>query len=588
MAQSRVERRLAAVLAADVAGYSRLMGLDEEGTLAALKAHRRKLIDPKVAEYRGRIVKTTGDGALIEFASVVDAVRCALEVQSGIAARNADVAEDRRIAFRIGINLGDIMADDGDIFGDGVNVAARLEAIADPGGVYISAAAYEQVRGKVETVFEDLGLRELKNIAEPVRVYRAAGFGSQKGGGTSPDRPSIAVLPFQNMSGEAEQEYFADGIAEDLITDLSKVSGLMVIARNSTFAYKGRALDLRAVARELGVRHVLEGSVRKAGGRVRITAQLIDGRDGSHLWAERYDRDFTDVFAIQDEVTRAIVGALRVRLTPDESARVGQRGTADLDAYDFYVRGRQQLQRYTPESVAEGRQLFGEALKLDPNFAAAHAGFALTVKNDLLNQRVPIAERPAAQKLFEEHATKAQELDPDEPMIHWVRATDHLSRREPDKAVAEIRKMLRIEPSSDLGHAMLAQGLLYDGHAAEAVPEIEYAMRLNPRFPDLYLHVLGHAQLLNRNWDAAEDAFRRRIRRNPATDSSRLLLAALLGHRGRVEEARDEWDELKRHHPKFAVEERRKGWFYRFPADEEFVIDGLAEAGLVASKDGVD
>jgi TolB-like protein/Tfp pilus assembly protein PilF len=416
-------------------------------------------------------------------------------------------------------------------------------------------------------------------------VYRVAGIGTRKDPAAASGRPSIAVLPFQNMSGDAEQEYFADGIAEDLITDLSKVSGLIVIARNSTFAYKGRALDLRAVARELGVRHLLEGSVRKSGGRVRITAQLIDGHNGSHIWAERFDRDFTDVFAIQDEVTRAIVEALRVRLTPDESARVGRRGTADLDAYDFYVRGRQQLQRYTPESVADARQLFGEALKLDPNFALAHAGVAVSVKNDMLNQRVE--DRAAAQALFEKHAARAQELDPHEPMIYWVRATDFLSKRQADAAAAEVRKMLRAEPSSDLGHALLAQCLLYDGHAPEAVPEIEYAMRLNPRFPDLYLHVLGHAQLLNRQWDAAEDAFRRRIRRNPATDSSRMLLAALLGHRGRVEEARDEWDELKRHHPKFVVEERRKGWFYRFPADEEFVIDGLAKAGLVAPKDGV-
>ena len=525
MVEQRVQRRLAAILAADVAGYSRLMGLDEEGTLGALMAHRRELIDAKIAEHSGRIVKTTGDGVLVEFASVVDAVRCAIDLQRGLAERNATVPADRRLNFRIGINLGDVMVDDGDIFGDGVNIAARLEAIAEPGGINLSGSAYDQVKGKVPSAFEDLGLQQVKNIAEPVRVYRVArgpaGSEPAAAAATSAERPSIAVLPFENMSGDAEQEYFADGISEDLITDLSKVSGLMVIARNSTFAYKGRAVDLRNVARELGVRHVLEGSVRKAGARVRITAQLIDGRSGAHLWAERYDRDFLDVFAIQDEVTRAIVDALKVHLTPDESARVGRRGTTDLDAYDFYVRGRQQLQRYTAESVAEARELFQQAIALDPDFGAAHAGIAITYKNDLLNQRSP--DRAAAQKLFDDHAAKAVALDPDEPMIHWARAADFISRRQNAEAVREVRAWLRVEPSSDLAHGMLAQSLLYADAPAEAVREIEYAMRLNPSFPDLYLHVLGHALLLTRDYDAAEDAFRRRIRRNPATDASRLI-----------------------------------------------------------------
>jgi adenylate cyclase len=579
-----VQRRLAAILAADVAGYSRLMGLDEEGTLGALMAHRRELIDAKIAEHRGRIVKTTGDGALVEFSSVVDAVRCAIDMQRGLAERNATVPEDRRLEFRIGINLGDVIVDEGDIFGDGVNIAARLEAIAEPGGINLSGSAYDQVKGKVPSVFEDLGLQQVKNIAAPVRVYRVARgpahaeSASAGASSASADRPSIAVLPFENMSGDAEQEYFADGISEDVITDLSKVSALIVIARNSSFAYKGRAVDLRNVARELGVRHVLEGSVRKAGGRVRITAQLIDGRSGAHLWAERYDRELVDVFAVQDEVTRAIVDALKVHLTPDESARVGRRGTADLDAYDFYVRGRQQMQRYTGESVAEARQLFEQAIALDPDFGAAHAGLAITYKNDLLNQRSP--DRAAAQKLFEDHAAKAVALDPDEPMIHWALAADSISRRQNAEAVREVRAWLRVEPSSDLAHGMLAQSLLYDDAPAEAVSEIEYAMRLNPHFPDLYLHVLGHALLLMREYDRAEDAFRRRIRRNPGTDASRVLLACLLGHRGRADEARAEWAELRRHHPSFVLAERRKGWFYSNPADEEFVVEGLRRAGL--------
>jgi len=585
VAETEIKQRLAAILAADAVGFSRLMGTDEQATLRELDANRA-LFRVHTEQHGGRIVDMAGDSVLAVFASAAGAVRAAVAAQAAVTARCATVPEDRRMRYRIGVNLGDIIEKpDGSIYGDGVNIAARLQSLAEPGGILLSGKVHDEVQGRVNVGLAAAREHKVKNIARPLRTYSVVAAGEAKpmrqeaeAPPPLPDKPSIAVLPFDNMSGDAEQEYFADGITEDIITDISKVSGLFVIARNSSFAYKDKGVNVTEVGRELGVKTVLEGSVRKAGNRVRITAQLIDAASGGHLWAERYDRDLDDIFAVQDEVTRAIVDALKVRLTPDESARVGRRGTADVDAYDLYVRGRQQLQRYTAESVAEARQLFEQAIALDPNFGAAYAGVAITFKNDLLNQRSP--DRAAAQKLFEDYAAKAVALDPDEPTIHWARAADYISRRQSAEAVREVRAWLRVEPSSDLAHGMLAQSLLYDEAPAEAVSEIEYAMRLNPSFPDLYLHVLGHALLLTRDYDAAEDALRRRIRRNPATDASRMILASVLGHRGRADEARAEWAELLRHHPGFVLAERRKGWFYSNLADEEFVVEGLRRAGL--------
>jgi len=341
LAKERIERRLAAILAADIAGYSRLMGADEERTLARLKAHRREHIDPKISEHRGRIVKTTGDGILIEFPSVIEAVSCAVAVQRGIAERNAGTPEEQRITFRVGVNLGDIIVEDGDIHGDGVNIAARLEGIAEPGGICISEDAFRQVRGRVDVEFEDIGEQSLKNIARPLRVYRVL---LQRPGQTRgqalplPDKPSIAVLPFANMSGDPEQEYFADGMVEEIITALSRIRWLFVIARNSSFTYEGRAIDVKQVGRELGVRYVLEGSVRKAGGRVRITAQLIDATNGAHLWADRFDGSLEDVFELQDEVASGVAGVIEPALQAAETARSARRPTNDLTAYDLYLR----------------------------------------------------------------------------------------------------------------------------------------------------------------------------------------------------------------------------------------------------------
>jgi TolB-like protein/class 3 adenylate cyclase len=387
----RVERRLAAVLAADVAGYSSLMGADEEGTLAQLKAVRKALVDPTIAKHRGRIVKTTGDGMLVEFASAVDAVRCAIEVQHGMAGQSADGLPDTRIEFRIGIHVGDIIFDDNDIFGDGVNIAARLEGIAEPGGVCISDDTYRQVRDRVDTAFDDKGETALKNIARPVRVFALAGA---KQAATKviepalqltlPDKPSIAVLPFQNMSGDPEQEYFADGMVEEIITALSRNKQLFVIARNSSFTFKGRAVDIKQVARDLGVRYVLEGSVRKSGNRIRITGQLIDAASGAHLWADRYDGAPEDVFELQDQVAASVVGAIAPSMNQAEIERAKRKPTNSLDAYDYYLRGQAATFQYTRDATEQAIVLHEQAIALDPKFAAAYARLASTLASRTL------------------------------------------------------------------------------------------------------------------------------------------------------------------------------------------------------------
>jgi adenylate cyclase len=379
MLEDRVGRRLAAILAADIAGYSRLMGSDEEGTLRHLKALRRELIDPKIAEHRGRVVKTTGDGLLVEFASVVDAVRCAVEVQREMAERNADLPSESRLEFRVGINVGDIISDANDIYGDGVNVAARLEGLAEPGGIYVSRAVHDQVRDKLSFSFEDLGEHVVKNIARPVAIHRIQIFEAARSGAlmaaekreATVDRPSIAVLPFVNMSGDPEQEYFADGIVEDIITALSRYHSLVVIARNSSFTYKGRAVDVKQVGRELGVRYVLEGSVRKGIDRVRVTSQLIDASTGAHLQADRFDGELNDIFDLQDEITLKVVGAIAPKLEHAETVRAMRKPTENLDGYDVYLRGLWHFHRAGMQDIEDALRLFLKATELDGNFSSA-------------------------------------------------------------------------------------------------------------------------------------------------------------------------------------------------------------------------
>jgi len=399
MAEHRVERRLAAILAGDVAGYSRLMGADEEGTLARLNAHRREMLEPTITEHHGRIVKRTGDGILIEFSSAVDATRCAIAQQRGMAERNAGEPADRRIELRIGIHVGDIIIEEGDIFGDGVNIAARLEGIADPGGICISDDAFRQVRGKVDAAFEDTGDQQLKNIAHPVKVYRiqldkAAPLATKVS--AAADAPSIAVLPFQNMSGDPEQEYFVDGIVEDIITGLSRMKWLYVIARNSSFAYKGRAVDVKQVGRDLGVRYVLEGSLRKAGDRIRITCQLIETANGTHVWAERYDRPLGNIFEVQDEITLSVVGAMEPSLRQAEIERSKRKRPDNLDAYDLYLRALPHAQVAMPGDGEKALSWLQKSLALDPDYAAAHALAAWCYEQRYLRGGMHEADKTAA------------------------------------------------------------------------------------------------------------------------------------------------------------------------------------------------
>jgi adenylate cyclase len=368
-------RRLAAILAADVAGYSRLIGADEGGTLERLRALRRELLDPKIAEYRGRLVKTTGDGLLVEFGSVVDALRCAVELQREMTGRNVGVPPDKRIEFRIGINMGDIVVEDGDIFGDGVNVAARLEALAKPGGICVSARVQEDAAGKLDLVFDDLGEQQLKNITRQVRVFRVV-TGKKPVAAPAPplpDKPSIAVLPFQNISGDPEQEYFADGMVEDITTALSRLRWFFVIARNSSFAYKGRAIDVKQIGRELGVRYVLEGSVRKGGNRLRITAQLVEAETGNHVWAERYDRDVGDIFAVQDEITERVVAAIEPELYAAENIRSQRKPPESLDAWECVIRALSLINQGTREVNAEAERLCRRAIAIAPAYGQAHS-----------------------------------------------------------------------------------------------------------------------------------------------------------------------------------------------------------------------
>jgi adenylate cyclase len=519
-----VERRLAAVLAADVAGYSRLMGRDEEGTLGQLKAFRKTLVDPTIAQHRGRIVKTTGDGMLVEFASAVDAARCAVEVQRGVAGQNADVPQDSRIEFRIGIHVGDIIIDDNDIFGDGVNIAARLEGIAEPGGICISDDAQRQIRGKVDIAFDDMGPQHLKNIAEPMRAWRvrldrdATSRASVKPAEAQPlslpNKPSVAVLPFQNMSGDPEQEHFCDGLVEDIITTLSKLAGLRVIARNSTFVYKGRSVDVREAAKQLGVRYVLEGSARKSGNRIRITAQLIDAQDGAHLWAERYDRAMDDIFAIQDEITLVLATEMQVKLTEGEQARLQYTTTTNVEAWTCWVQGMSHHRKaVTKEESGQARFFWEKALALDPVSAALNAklGFlhSLDARFGWWDDREIAIEKARS------YADRALEIDPGNADAYTASSLILLFQRLHDEAVAAARKAVKLAPGAADTAELASHVLAASGYPNDAVELSEKAMTLSPNYPAVYLGTLGNAYRLSGRPEQAIAAFQAYHARNP-------------------------------------------------------------------------
>jgi TolB-like protein/class 3 adenylate cyclase len=595
MSEARVERRLAAILAVDVAGYSRLMGADEEGTLAALRRVRRELGDPKIAEHRGRIVKTTGDGLLVEFASVVDAVRCAVDVQQEMITRNAAASAERRIEFRMGINVGDIIIEDGDIFGDGVNIAARLEALAKPGGICLSGAAHEQVRDRLDLVFDDLGEPELKNITRPVRVFavclgpRASG---PHAGGTPavrstapalplPDKPSLAVLPFQNMSSDPEQEYFVDGMVEEITTAIARLPWLFVIARNSAFTYKGKVVDVKQVAQQLGVRYVLEGSVRKSGNRVRITGQLIDTATGAHIWADRFDGRLDDIFALQDQVASNVAGAIEPKLRQSEIERASRKPTANLTAYDLYLRALAQSYRFTEESLAEAIVLARQAQAIDPSYAPAAAivGWSRMLQRVQGWGALSAADVAEACRL----ARQALEAERDNAETIWQAAwAVFVLAGEIAMPAAALDRALALNPNA--AHAWMARGRI---HALRNQPEAaieasERARRLSPFDPYSFLYDfnIALAHLAARRFELAIGWADRVLHDQPRMVSAMRIKVTVLAHLGRLDEARAELSRMLAIDPRLTIALYRAYAHFQAPEILELYVTGLRLAGL--------
>ncbi|HEX6120050.1 MAG TPA: adenylate/guanylate cyclase domain-containing protein [Dongiaceae bacterium] len=535
MADERVQRRLAAILATDVVGYSRLMERDEVGTLASLKARRKAVLEPLVARHKGRIFKLTGDGALVEFASAVNAVQCANDLQTAMADANSGVQVDSRIVLRIGVNLGDVMVEGNDLYGDGVNIAARLEGLAEAGGVLVSGTAYDYVKNKVSAGFEDLGIQGLKNIAEPVRLFRVKGTPAVliAAPPIMAGKPSIAVLPFTNMSGDAEQEYFSDGITEDIITELSRFRNLLVIARNSSFVYKGMSINVGRVAHELGVDYVLEGSVRRAGSRVRITAQLVDASSGKHIWAERYDRELADVFAVQDDVTINIVGALTVELEDEVLGRAKRKRPENLQAYEHWLRGKRFIWT-TGQRNLEARHHFERAITMDPDFSRAHSGMAITFQMEALEFPLPADFHLAYDKAFS-FAERALRLDDADYQAHVALAWTYLYREDYDRVQRHMERAIKLNPhdADTLANATYLLSVL--GEPEEAVKCGEIAIRLNPRHPDWYLAYLSSALFTARRYP---EALAVRMRAPDVFIDSIFIGAATLAYMGRLDEAK--------------------------------------------------
>jgi adenylate cyclase len=580
MAREQVQRRLTAILAADVAGYSRLMGSDEEGTLASLKACR-ELIDLKSKEYRGRVVNTPGDSALVEFASAVDAARCAMEIQKLMAERNAVIPEERRIEFRIGINVGDVIVDDqGDIYGDGVNIAARVETLARPGAVCFSDEAYRQIKGKLAIDASDLGEHQLKNIAQPVRVYSV--WLDDAPPLALPDKPSIAVLPFENLSGDPNQEYFADGVSEDIITELTRFSDLFVIARNSSFKYKGKAVDLRQVGRELGVRYVLEGSIRRGGDRVRISAQLVDSGTGGHRWAERYDRELKDVFTIQDEVARTIAAILAAHVNKAEAERTLLKPPMTWQAYDHYMRAAAAwatLQSsWQLNQLLETRQHLADSLNVDRKYARAYSLLASTHRVAWLN---PINDEylsPAALDRAIALARTAIELDPNLPEAYAELAYNIIRKRDFDAATAAAERAIALNPN--FVDYRVAQVFYSVGLPAKAVEIAKMQMRLDPFHPHFAPLIAGVAYYLLKEYSEAQRWLREATGRAPNHQYGHAFLAATYAQLGRVEDAHAEATEVLRVNPRYTIGTQKQVSILKRSEDSDHLIDGLRKAGL--------
>ncbi len=585
MEGSKVARRLAAVLAADVVGYSRLMEADETGTLARLKTVRLELIDPAIANCKGRIIKTTGDGILVEFQSVTEALRCAVDFQERMARRNRDMSASRALLYRIGINLGDVIVEENDIFGDGVNVAARLESIAEPGGICVSGAVYDQVGDRLPIGYEDLGEQHVKNISRAIRVYKVLLNGQTSDrtkvadGQASPPvsvrKPSIAVLPFVNMSGDPEQEFFADGLTEDIITELSRFRQLLVISRNAVFVHKGKPIKAQQIAREFGVDYVVEGSVRKAADRVRVTVQLIDGETETHIWAERYDRKLEDIFAIQDEVTSAIAATLFGRIEAARHDQVQRKPTENMAAYEYVLTGKVLHHRSNRESNAEAILMLNRAIDLDPNYAHAHAWKACVTGQAWLHSW---CEDPAAslQVILDELQT-ALSLDDNDADVHRILAAVKLNFNEHDKAAYHQDRALSLNPNSDLIVVQQGEVLTWLGRPEEGIEWIRRAMRLNPYHPERFWSHLGRAQYTARIYADAIESFSKLTAPDHTHHAFLAASSAQLGNRvAAVAHAR----EVLQRKQDFTVSGYLQTLHYQQPSDTEHVREGLLKAGL--------
>jgi adenylate cyclase len=628
----RAERKLAAILAADVVGYSRLVEIDEGGTLARVKAHRKELAEPLIADYRGRVVKLTGDGALVEFESAVNAVECAVAIQTGMAEREAGMPEERRIRNRIGINIGDVVREDGDIFGDGVNIAVRLEGLAEPGGICIARNVYNQVKGKLDLAFEAMGEHRVKNIAEPITVYRVRpgrartipGIGQKilsrrwrpiliaaalmtvagVGGGLwtvgpgriasivglspyqfdpweLPAEPSIAVLPFDNLSGNPEQEYFVDGITNDIITDLSKFSTLFVIAANSTFRYKDQPVKVQDVARDLGVRYVLEGSIQRIGDKLRINAQLVDATTGRHLWAERYDRQAADLFAIQGEITSNVVGVIgsvsggRGKLQKVELERIGRRSTDDLQAYDYFLQGVMHFDRFSKEDNQIARRMFERAVQIDPNYARAYAKNTWTYLIDYLYSWSDAPDQSLHEAL--RVAKQAVKADANEAWAHFALGAVYLFQRQHDLAVQEYEIAYHLNPND--ADVALDYGwcLAYAGRPEEGIPLMEEASRLNPYHPAYFKVELALGYYMMRQYAKAITVLEKISDHYPG---SYRMLAASYAQAGRPDDARAvtaKWLELD---PQESIEHVSATQPFKHRKDLDHLLEGLRKAGM--------
>jgi adenylate cyclase len=585
MEQPGVERRLAAVLAADVVGYSRLMEVDEEGTLARLRTVRLELIDPAIEKCKGRIIKTTGDGMLVEFNSVTEALRCAVDFQRRMARRNRDMPASRSLLYRIGINLGDVIVDHDDIFGDGVNVAARLEALAEPGGICISAAVHDQVGDRIEAGYEDLGEQHVKNINRAIHVFKVLLEGEARTDDpasaatptpeTSARLPSIAVLPFDNMSGDPEQEFFADGLTEDIITELARFRDLMVISRNAVFVHKGKPVTAQQIAKEFGVDYVVEGSVRKAMDRVRVTVQLIDGATERHVWAERYDRKLEDIFAIQDEVTSAIVATLRGRVEAATQERATHKPTENMAAYEFVLAGKILHHRSLRDSNAEAMQMLEKAIALDPKYGHAYAWKAC-----VLGQRFVYGWYDDLDVLLEQITAaldSALSLDANDADVHRILAALNLTFNRFDKVTFHQGRALELSPNYDLVVVQQGEVLTWLGRPEEGIEWIRKAMRLNPYHPERFWSHLGRAQYTARQY---ADAIQSYSKITAPDQTHHAFLAASAAQLGDMTAAAAHAREVLRHEPGFTIESFLATLHYMQPSDTEHMREGLAKAGL--------